>query len=1082
MSSRSPKRKTHRRKVKINLSQCHNKSVLLMTRIANKYGWEISEDLQECDIVWTGNQGLSQICESLMDCQRVNLFPRLKHCCSKAVLSHELNLLAQLYPDDFNFFPRTYDVMIKKEFLTFQQNFEDGKIYILKTSVGSQGAGITLANNWDQILASIDKNSIKKSPRRVYSGQEAASPQPEGRGLIVQEYLCNPLLLDGYKFDLRVYVMLESIVPLRYYLFRDGLARICTQKYRPPTSKNLHQSYMHLTNYSINKFNPEFAAPSEVGTDASTWEQLDDTSSKRSIRTAFMQVEEQGMLPPGVNGDVLWDRIDKIIGKTLIAMWSTLWTGYTNFFPFADGWNPKEGSHCFQLLGFDVLLDAKGVPWLLEVNANPSLETASDMDLRLKQAIIETSMELMGYIDDADYQSDSDDEVWSGSAKSDESNLKQKMESLKERDLLAFRRGRPPPLTSPVLTSPRKQVTIGTKSPRKENVPLMSGHPLPFQVTENKELGSLAAELLEESQTQQDRQTPGVQTIESPGGTRRAVSNFDWAANMGGTKDAEITASAEDEEMKRQLRSKRARFDAMVEKIGCLPGRIRIVYSSTSVGLHGEEQRRHPLYEFHPFASHNLLLPTVFSAYTGTSRRGSKRDETLSSVGMQVSQFTRLVMTTQLPLTSSKAGYWFAECLRMFATEGSKAAAKMPFDVFCTLLCLVTPEMYPQDTPVVAFYRCLDRIEQSYIEQTGSPPLPHHQLVLAVPRESKETTKRSGNSSPRRSVVNESDEEQDPPMMERELRAARLAALASNIRDRTVPPPVLLDPATATTQERTRSLAMTRLQSKTRFRAIKEQQLAKLQEKKVERERHLEMSIAEREEKERKDKLEAAELVRKQRLANQQAALPSPKEELLEKRRRLNAEQRSKDRERARADAEKRALSSPRRAGADSTLDLRSDSPRRDSSHDLSANQTNQTTGGDDQADLRSPGRQRDKDKDKEVVRSATRSSTRGVGVAASEKEKSENSDQPGRDASLPPPPLNSAIKKFGRKSNPLGITISDFSQVGVGEEAPVKELHWADMERDAKLEAQLVVEKRREQFVQVTIVIIVLYINSKCW
>jgi hypothetical protein len=46
--------------------------------------------------------------------------------------------------------------------------------------------------------------------------------------MVVSQYVDNPLLVDGYKFDLRIYVALTSINPLRIYIYEDGLARFAT--------------------------------------------------------------------------------------------------------------------------------------------------------------------------------------------------------------------------------------------------------------------------------------------------------------------------------------------------------------------------------------------------------------------------------------------------------------------------------------------------------------------------------------------------------------------------------------------------------------------------------------------------------------------------------------------------------------------------------------------------------------------------------------------------------------------------------------------------------------------------------------
>jgi hypothetical protein len=45
-------------------------------------------------------------------------------------------------------------------------------------------------------------------------------PAPPAK--IVQEYIDRPMLLDSYKFDLRVYVLVTSVMPLRAYLYEVG--------------------------------------------------------------------------------------------------------------------------------------------------------------------------------------------------------------------------------------------------------------------------------------------------------------------------------------------------------------------------------------------------------------------------------------------------------------------------------------------------------------------------------------------------------------------------------------------------------------------------------------------------------------------------------------------------------------------------------------------------------------------------------------------------------------------------------------------------------------------------------------------
>lgn len=68
---------------------------------------------------------------------------------------------------------------------------------------------------------------------------------------VVQRYLSRPFLLDGFKFDLRLYVFVASCDPLRIFLFPDGLVRLATEPYRDPDFSNIVCSYFLLSIYFL---------------------------------------------------------------------------------------------------------------------------------------------------------------------------------------------------------------------------------------------------------------------------------------------------------------------------------------------------------------------------------------------------------------------------------------------------------------------------------------------------------------------------------------------------------------------------------------------------------------------------------------------------------------------------------------------------------------------------------------------------------------------------------------------------------------------------------------------------------------
>ena len=288
--------------------------------------------------------------------QRVNHFPGMYAIARKSNLCMNLNKLRKRLPSLFNFYPRTW--FLPSEYHDFSTYYNKNRgIFIVKPSASSQGKGIFIISDAEQV------NSIGDS--------------------IVQEYIENPLLIEGLKFDMRIYVLVTSCEPLKIFIHREGLARFATEKYSKPAPWNMDKVCMHLTNYSLNKMNPKFIK-NKCGDD-------DNTGHKRSLTSTLKYLQSQGH-----DIRAMWLKVCDIVIKTIASIQPSLSHTYKTCRP-----NDITKSLCFEILGFDILLDSSFTPWLLEVNHSPSFETSTPLDKRIKTQVISDSLKLL-HLDPSD--------------------------------------------------------------------------------------------------------------------------------------------------------------------------------------------------------------------------------------------------------------------------------------------------------------------------------------------------------------------------------------------------------------------------------------------------------------------------------------------------------------------------------------------------------------------------------------------------------------------------------------------------------------------------------------------------------
>lgn len=135
---------------------------------------------------------------------------------------------------------------------------------------------------------------------------------------------------------------------------------------------------MHLTNYSVNKFNKAaFVQNNDPGREnhGSKWSL---TGLRKSLRAK------------GIDDFYLFKRIEDIVIKTIISGETILNNAFEMFVPHRN--------NCFELLGFDILIDDTLNPWLLEVNMSPSLACDSTLDQNIKAGLLADLMNLTGVV------------------------------------------------------------------------------------------------------------------------------------------------------------------------------------------------------------------------------------------------------------------------------------------------------------------------------------------------------------------------------------------------------------------------------------------------------------------------------------------------------------------------------------------------------------------------------------------------------------------------------------------------------------------------------------------------------------
>mmetsp|Transcript_3138 Transcript_3138/g.4696 ORF Transcript_3138/g.4696 Transcript_3138/m.4696 type:complete len:590 (-) Transcript_3138:19-1788(-) len=274
----------------------------------------------------------------LLAWQRVNHFPGSMHLTRKDLMKRHIDWLSSACGGEFklsnpfrSMLPETYILPEqRRECVRAMDACRSGTLWIVKPTRLSRGRGIYL----------ID------SSLKVPSSKE---------NFVISRYIEKPLLLDGYKFDLRMYVLATSFQPLEAFVYQRGFARLASVKY---STGSIDNPFVHLTNSSIQKKNIKH--------------QSNPYAHRGACKIPLQELLNVLREEYKINTSDLMDNISTIILSSLIAIEHKI----------------PPNMNCFELFGYDIIIDENLKPWLIEVNSSPSLAHENITDKRIKTELL----------------------------------------------------------------------------------------------------------------------------------------------------------------------------------------------------------------------------------------------------------------------------------------------------------------------------------------------------------------------------------------------------------------------------------------------------------------------------------------------------------------------------------------------------------------------------------------------------------------------------------------------------------------------------------------------------------------------
>ena len=133
-------------------------------------------------------------------------------------------------------------------------------------------------------------------PTSLFGGQgmrltDKLDDIPRETGYLVQRYVANPLLIDGKKSHIRLYLMIASVQPLRAYLWQGGVVRFAPAAFRQADGW-LDDNAIHITNTALHKDHPDLVVIKDP--------KVDGRGNVWSLAAVFRHLKDRGVDTPAI--------------------------------------------------------------------------------------------------------------------------------------------------------------------------------------------------------------------------------------------------------------------------------------------------------------------------------------------------------------------------------------------------------------------------------------------------------------------------------------------------------------------------------------------------------------------------------------------------------------------------------------------------------------------------------------------------------------------------------------------------------------------------------------------------------------